>query len=60
MRADGEADPVFSLHLSDLDIEPLLDAVAEPGQTATGESPTTLKTPNLKINITEFDHTKSW
>ncbi|MFJ4819992.1 hypothetical protein [Streptomyces sp. NPDC088801] len=32
----------------------------QPGQTATGESPTTLKTPNLKINITEFDRTKSW
>ncbi|SFD43794.1 hypothetical protein [Streptomyces aidingensis] len=29
VRADGEADPVFSLHLTDLDIEPLLDAVAE-------------------------------
>ncbi|MFI1563985.1 hypothetical protein ACH4ZX_13160 [Streptomyces sp. NPDC020490] len=29
VRSDGEADPVFSLHLSDLDIEPLLDAVAE-------------------------------
>ncbi|MFJ6420462.1 hypothetical protein [Streptomyces hydrogenans] len=29
LRSDGEADPVFSLHLSDLDIEPLLDAVAE-------------------------------
>ncbi|MEU6588917.1 hypothetical protein ABZ923_06730 [Streptomyces sp. NPDC046881] len=29
VRSDGEADPVFSLHLSELDIEPLLDAVAE-------------------------------
>ncbi|MET8828860.1 hypothetical protein ABZX40_23665 [Streptomyces sp. NPDC004610] len=29
LRSDGETDPVFSLHLSDLDIEPLLDAVAE-------------------------------
>ncbi|MFD7700530.1 hypothetical protein [Streptomyces caelestis] len=29
IRSDGEADPVFSLHLSNLDIEPLLDAVAE-------------------------------
>ncbi|MFE9920220.1 hypothetical protein ACFYQA_01185 [Streptomyces sp. NPDC005774] len=29
VRSDGEADPVFSLHLSDLDIEPLLDAVAD-------------------------------
>lgn len=29
IRSDGEADPVFSLHLSDLDLEPLLDAVAE-------------------------------
>ncbi|MEW1869245.1 hypothetical protein AB0420_14080 [Streptomyces caelestis] len=29
IRSDGKADPVFSLHLSDLDIEPLLDAVAE-------------------------------
>ncbi|KUN85555.1 hypothetical protein AQJ66_13695 [Streptomyces bungoensis] len=29
VRSDGETDPVFSLHLSELDIEPLLDAVAE-------------------------------
>ncbi|MFJ3665550.1 hypothetical protein ACIPSE_03740 [Streptomyces sp. NPDC090106] len=29
VRSDGEADPVFSLHLSELDIEPLLDAVVE-------------------------------
>lgn len=29
IRSDGEQDPVFTLHLSDLDIEPLLDAVAE-------------------------------
>ncbi|MFF0047825.1 hypothetical protein [Streptomyces sp. NPDC005498] len=28
LRAEGETDPVFSLHLSDLDVEPLLDAVA--------------------------------
>jgi len=29
LRADGEGDPVFTLHLSDLDIEPLLDMVGE-------------------------------
>jgi hypothetical protein len=29
LRADGDEDPVFTLHLSDLDIEPLLDAVGE-------------------------------
>ncbi|MFD8338163.1 PglY protein [Streptomyces solisilvae] len=30
LRSDGpSADPVFSLHLSDLDVEPLLDAVGE-------------------------------
>ncbi|MFI1020999.1 hypothetical protein [Streptomyces olivaceus] len=28
VRAEGETDPVFSLHLSDLDIEPLLHTVA--------------------------------
>ncbi|MDX3579193.1 hypothetical protein [Streptomyces sp. FL07-04A] len=28
VRAEGDSDPVFSLHLSDLDIEPLLDNVA--------------------------------
>lgn len=28
LRAEGETDPVFSLHLSDLDIDPLLDTVA--------------------------------
>ncbi|WP_229376318.1 hypothetical protein [Streptomyces spirodelae] len=28
LRTEGENDPVFSLHLSDLDIEPLLKAVA--------------------------------
>ncbi|MFW6695732.1 hypothetical protein [Streptomyces sp. MAR4 CNX-425] len=28
VRTEGETDPVFSMHLSDLDIEPLLDAVA--------------------------------
>jgi hypothetical protein len=27
LRAEGDADPVFSLHLSDLDVEPLLDQV---------------------------------
>ncbi|MFD5948660.1 hypothetical protein ACFWAZ_20670 [Streptomyces collinus] len=32
----------------------------QPGQTATGESPTTLKTSNVKINVTEFDRSKSW
>nr|WSZ99319.1 PglY protein [Streptomyces sp. NBC_00857] len=29
IRSDGQQDPVFSLHLSDLDIEPLLDMVAD-------------------------------
>ncbi|WP_329787392.1 PglY protein [Lentzea sp. DG1S-22] len=29
LRADGDEDPVFTLHLSDLDVEPLLDAVGE-------------------------------
>ncbi|SDG04215.1 hypothetical protein SAMN05216553_10535 [Lentzea fradiae] len=29
LRAEGDEDPVFALHLSDLDIEPLLDAVGE-------------------------------
>jgi hypothetical protein len=29
LRADSDTDPVFTLHLSDLDIEPLLDAVGE-------------------------------
>jgi len=29
LRSDGDEDPVFTLHLSDLDIEPLLDAVGE-------------------------------
>ncbi|MGH3309410.1 MAG: PglY protein [Streptomyces sp.] len=29
IRADGDQDPVFTLHLSDLDIEPLLDMVAD-------------------------------
>ncbi|MFE0687894.1 hypothetical protein ACFV0Z_07115 [Streptomyces xiamenensis] len=28
LRSEGEGDPVFSLHLSDLDVEPLLDAAA--------------------------------
>jgi hypothetical protein len=28
LRAEGETDPVFSLHLSDLDVDPLLDSVA--------------------------------
>ncbi|UAX55682.1 hypothetical protein K5X85_23055 [Streptomyces sp. A144] len=28
LRSEGTDDPVFSLHLSDLDIEPILDAVA--------------------------------
>ncbi|MDT3728106.1 hypothetical protein ROS62_25805 [Streptomyces sp. DSM 41972] len=32
----------------------------QPGQTATGESPTTLKTPGVTINITEFNRSKSW
>ncbi|MCP9974853.1 hypothetical protein [Streptomyces somaliensis] len=27
LRSEGEDDPVFSLHLSDLDVEPILDAV---------------------------------
>ncbi|GAA5105296.1 PglY protein [Haloechinothrix salitolerans] len=29
LRAEGDEDPVFTLHLSDLDIEPILDAVSE-------------------------------
>ncbi|MEV8326040.1 DUF6079 family protein [Kitasatospora sp. NPDC056731] len=29
LRSDGGNDPVFALHLSDLDVEPLLDAVGE-------------------------------
>ncbi|MFB4305066.1 PglY protein [Actinomadura sp. GTD37] len=29
IRADGDADPVFTLHLTDLNIEPLLDAVGD-------------------------------
>ena len=29
LRSEGEDDPVFALHLSDLDVEPLLDAVGE-------------------------------
>ncbi|MDG9685960.1 hypothetical protein QC334_25045 [Streptomyces sp. DH18] len=29
IRSDGELDPVFTLHLSDLDLEPLLEAVAD-------------------------------
>ncbi|MFF4506649.1 hypothetical protein [Streptomyces sp. NPDC001401] len=28
LRSEGSDDPVFSLHLSDLDVEPILDAVA--------------------------------
>ncbi|MEV5438591.1 hypothetical protein AB0K80_21625 [Streptomyces sp. NPDC052682] len=32
----------------------------QPGQTATGESPTTLKTADVKINVTDFDRTKSY
>jgi hypothetical protein len=29
LRGEGDVDPVFSLHLSDLDVEPLLDQVGE-------------------------------
>ncbi|KFU81956.1 hypothetical protein SAMN04489729_1464 [Amycolatopsis lurida] len=29
LRSDGDEDPVFTLHLSDLDVEPLLDLVGE-------------------------------
>lgn len=29
LRSEGDADPVFHLHLSDLDIEPLLDSISE-------------------------------
>lgn len=29
LRSEGDQDPVFSLHLNDLDVEPLLDAVGE-------------------------------
>lgn len=32
----------------------------QPGQTATGESPTTLKTADVTVNITEFDRSKAW
>ncbi|GAA3201975.1 MULTISPECIES: hypothetical protein [Streptomyces] len=32
----------------------------QPGQIATGESPTTLKTADVKINITDFERTKAW
>ncbi|MGW9396574.1 hypothetical protein [Streptomyces sp. NPDC055642] len=32
----------------------------QPGQTATGESPTTLKTSGVTVNITEFDRSKAW
>ncbi|MFE3410409.1 PglY protein [Streptomyces mirabilis] len=35
IRADGDQDPVFTLHLSDLDIEPLLDMVADEDRTGT-------------------------
>ncbi|MFF7891204.1 hypothetical protein ACFZDI_04535 [Streptomyces sp. NPDC007907] len=35
-------------------------ACHEPGQTATGESPTTLKASDVKINVTEFGRGKSW
>ncbi|MET9965027.1 PglY protein, partial [Streptomyces sp. NPDC006356] len=33
IRADGDEDPVFTLHLSDLDVEPLLDMVADEDRT---------------------------
>ncbi|RZT87173.1 hypothetical protein EV383_4082 [Pseudonocardia sediminis] len=29
LRSEGDKDPVFALHLSDLDVEPILDAVGE-------------------------------
>jgi hypothetical protein len=29
IRSDGQADPVFTLHLSDLDLDPILDQVGE-------------------------------
>ncbi len=29
LRSEGDQDPVFTLHLNDLDVEPLLDAVGE-------------------------------
>ncbi|MFC8415308.1 DUF4352 domain-containing protein [Streptomyces coelicoflavus] len=32
----------------------------QPGQTATGESPTTLRTSDVKINITGFERTKAY
>ncbi|MFC4035546.1 PglY protein [Streptomyces polygonati] len=35
LRSEGDADPVFHLHLSDLDIEPLLDAVG--GEESSGK-----------------------
>ncbi len=34
LRSDGGDDPVFALHLSDLDVEPLLDAVGEQDRTS--------------------------
>jgi hypothetical protein len=32
----------------------------QPGQTAKGEMPTTLKTANVELNVTDFDRTKAW
>lgn len=32
----------------------------QPGQTATGEFPTTLKTADVKLNITDFNRTKAY
>ncbi|GAA2763540.1 hypothetical protein GCM10010103_25810 [Streptomyces paradoxus] len=42
------------------DLRPPAEHGDQPTQTATGESPTTLKTSGVKINITEFDRSKSW
>ena len=33
LRSEGDQDPVFTLHLNDLDVEPLLDAVGEKDST---------------------------
>ncbi|ELS58208.1 putative lipoprotein [Streptomyces viridochromogenes Tue57] len=32
----------------------------QPGQTTTGDSPTTLDDTNVKINITDFNRTKAY
>ncbi|MEU0583782.1 hypothetical protein [Streptomyces sp. NPDC006132] len=37
-----------------------LENDVQPGQTATGEFPTTLKTADVKLNITDFNRTKAF